>query len=177
MGYYYFMKYFLAMLLLLPLFSFAHSSDERYVDGYVVDLSTAPIAPWVGEKTGMSFVFIDPITLRATSSVKSAVLTIDVSMRTNKKKPETIFTSEVFTIENGGFTTDYIFSEEGAYDIHLQFIDDAGKSRVAGFRKQVRDGEPKQVSSMPSANATFLFSIFMISILAFIAGRFSNKKE
>ncbi len=171
------MKYFLTILLFLPVISIAHTSDERYVDGYVVDLSTAPIAPWVGEKTGMSFVFIDPITLRATSTVKNAVLTIDISMRANKKKPETIFKSETFPIDNGGLTTDYVFVEEGTYDMHLQFIDTEGKSRTAGFRKQVRNGNQQPEESVSSISVAIALSTLAIGVMAFIAGRLSSKKS
>ena len=116
----------LFLALLLPTVSIAHTSDERYVDGYVVDLSTAPVAPWVGEKTGMSFVFIDPQTMKATTTVVSASLVFDALMRANKKPPEVIYTSQQFSVVNGGFVTDYVFNEEGTYDMHINFTDASG---------------------------------------------------
>lgn len=169
------MKYVLLTLLFLPSFVFAHTSDERYVDGYIVDMSTAPVAPWVGEKTGMSFVFRDPISGSATSTVKSAVMSIDALIRANKKPSEVVFTSMPFTVVNGGFATDYFFAEEGTYDLHLSFVDEKGVTHLAGFRKQVREGSAAPNSSL--SPLTFLATIFITSMLAFFAGRFSTRSS
>lgn len=161
-------------LLVTPQFLLAHTSDERYVDGYVVDLSTAPIAPWAGEKVGMSFVFLDPFTLRATTTVAKATITIDATFRTNRKSQEVIYQSEVIPVKDSGIISSYTFTEEGTYDIHLTFTDTTGNTHVAGFRKQVRMGVPIQA---PGVGATLFFmSIGIIAILAFLAGRLWSKK-
>lgn len=157
----------------LPITVFSHTSDQRYADGYIIDLSTAPVAPWVGEKTGMSFTFRDPYTGIATSSVKSASLSIDVLMRPNKKRSETVFQSKQFDIDRGGFVTDYVFTEEGTYDMHLTFIDTLGISHVAGFRKQVRDGGTKEGS--PISLFIFFGVVLSTFILGFGAGKLSKK--
>lgn len=162
-------------LLILPTATLAHTSDERYVDGYVVDLSTAPIAPWVGEKMGMSFVFLDPATLRATTTVTNATLEIDALFRANGKPQEVIYTSSAFTVKDSGIATSYVFNEEGTYDFHLTFTDTGGKTHVAGYRKQVRSGAPL---SAPGASPEIFFTtLILIAILSFIAGRLWNKKK
>ncbi len=160
-------------MIFIPVPVFAHTSDQRYADGYIIDLSTAPVAPWVGEKTGMSFVFRDPFTGVATSSVKSASFSIDALMRKNKKSPEIVFESHTFTIDRGGFVTNYTFTEEGTYDMHLTFVDTSGISHVAGFRKQIRDGGMK--TQAPISPEVFFGAVFLISILGFTAGRLSKK--
>lgn len=166
--------FFLFTLLTLPTLLYAHTSDERYVDGYVVDLSTAPIAPWVGEKMGMSFVFLDPFTFRATTTVTSATIEIDATFRASEKPQEVIYVGPLLQVNDSGITTSHVFNEEGTYDLHLTFTDTNGKTHVAGFRKQVRSGAP-----MPSRGAgpgEFFGTIFIIAMLAFIAGRLWNKK-
>lgn len=163
---------FLAVLT-LPILSFAHTSDERYVDGYVVDLSTAPVAPWVGEKMGMSFVFLDPFTFRATTTVVDATIVIDATFRANGKRQEVIYTSLLLPVKDSGIITSYTFNEEGTYDIHLTFTDVSGKVHTAGYRKQVRSGAPL---SAPGATAPVFFTtITLIAILSFIAGRLWKK--
>lgn len=173
------MKQFPLVLLLVsltfPNLTLAHTSDERYVDGYVVDLSTAPIAPWVGEKMGMSFSFLDPFTFRATTTVVgSATLEIDAVFRANGKRQATVYTSPLLEVVDSGIMTSYIFTEEGTYDLHLTFTDSSGKTHAAGFRKQVRLGEP-----LPPRGATpfvFFSTLILIGVLTFIAGRLSRKK-
>jgi hypothetical protein len=158
-----------------PELIYAHTSDERYVDGYVVDLSTAPIAPWVGEKMGMSFVFLDPFTFRATTTVVDATIAIDATFRANGKRQEVVYTTPLIPVNDSGITTSHVFNEEGTYDIHLTFTDASGKTHVAGFRKQVRSDTP-----MPSRGAepgVFFGTIFIIAALAFIAGRLWGKKQ
>lgn len=160
-------------LMALPAIAAAHTSDERYVDGYVVDLSTAPVAPWVGEKMGMSFVFLDPHTFRATTTVVSATLTIDATFRANRKPQETIYTSPL-VVENSGITTSYTFTEEGTYDMHLSFVDTQGKTHEAGFRKQVRN------SSTEGAQRTitpllFFTTALIVGALGFVIGRLWKK--
>ncbi len=159
--------------LFLPNILIAHTSDERYVDGYVVDLSTAPIAPWVGEKMGMSFVFIDPNTLHATTTVTSATLEIDALFRANGKPQEVIYTSPMFPVKDSGITTSYIFNEEGTYDIHLTFTDTKGVAHVAGYRKQVRSSMP--LSAPGATPLVFFTTMMLIAILSFIAGRLWKK--
>lgn len=171
------MKWFSTLIVILfvgaPMTLAAHTSDERYVDGYVVDLSTAPVAPWVGEKVGMSFVFLDPFTFRATTTVTDATLSIDATFRTKKKLQEVIYTSPVWNVVNSGIITDYTFTEEGTYDLHLTFTDTSGKTHVAGFRKQVRDGAlPKTPGVTP---ILFFSTIAAIGALTFVAGRLWNK--
>lgn len=167
------MKYALLFLMMIPVLTLAHTSDQRYADGYIVDLSTAPVAPWVGEKTGMSFTFRDPFTGVATSSVKTATISIDALMRANKKAPEIVFESQEFIIDRGGFVTDYIFTEEGTYDMHLTFIDTSGKTHTTGFRKQVRDGS---VGDAPKVSPFIFFGgIFIVGLLGFVSGRLSKK--
>ena len=162
--------YFLVFLALIttPATLWAHTSDERYVDGYVVDLSTAPIAPWVGEKMGMSFVFLDPFTFRATTTVTHATLEIDALFRANGKPQEVIYTSPVFEVKDSGIATSYVFKEEGTYDFHLTFTDTNGKTHVAGYRKQVRS----DTAGTPGATPTVFFStLLVIGLLGFAAGR------
>lgn len=164
----------LLSLLILPVIGAAHTSDERYVDGYVVDLSTAPVAPWVGEKVGMSFVFLDPHTFRATTTVVSATLSIDATFRANRKPQEVIYTADL-PVENSGITTSYTFTEEGTYDMHLTFTDTQGKTHVAGFRKQVRDGNTG--TSAPGVTAPLFFlTILVVGVLCFVAGKLWKKE-
>jgi|GEM_PF-2686871 len=170
------MKHFFLLLLVLcvpPLFASGHTSDQRYHDGYIVDLSSAPVAPWVGEKVGLSFVFRDPISGLATSSIVSAEWSVDALMRENNKTQETIFVSSVFEVRDGGFVTDYVFTEEGTYDMHLIFTDVDGKERTTGFRKQVRNGAVE--NTIPAKTHVAFLSITLIfSILGFVLGRFSR---
>jgi hypothetical protein len=171
------MKHLSLILLfaLSPFVAIAHTSDERYVDGFIVDLSTAPVAPWVGEKVGMSFVFRDPTSGGSTTTVVSATFSIDALMRTGNKRQEVIFESGQFAVENGGFATSYAFSEEGTYDIHLTFVDKEGNEHLAGFRKQVRSGVPSAPRNIDALS--FFLTISMVGILAFWAGRISTKKS
>ena len=168
------MKYFLFIFLLFPLLAFAHTSDERYTDGYIVDLSTAPVAPWVGEKTGMVFVFRDPVNGLATTTVKSASFTIDVLMRKSLKPPETIFHSQKFNVKNSEFTTDHIFTEVGTYDLHLYFVDEKGVTHQVGYRKQIRDGGSGNNTLI--GPKVFFITLFVIGVLGFFAGRLSYKQ-
>ncbi len=167
-------KTFFAVLFIiaLPSLAIAHTSDERYVDGYVVDLSTAPVAPWVGEKVGMSFVFLDPYTFRATTTVVSATLSIDATFLANGKRQEAIYTSAL-PIENSGITTSYTFAEEGTYDMHLSFVDTQGKTHVAGFRKQVRTGA--EGAPHPITPALFFLIILAVGAFGFVIGRLWKK--
>jgi len=168
------MKYLIFIMLFSPVFVFAHTSDERYVDGYIVDLSTAPIAPWVGEKMGMSFVFRDALTGRATTSVVSAQMEIDALLRANGKAPEVIFSNTVpYVVHEGGFTIDYAFQEEGTFDMHLTFLDSSGREHLAGFRKQVRTGELASTSAhgLGISPLVFFGTILAVSTLGFVAGR------
>ena len=165
------MKHLLFFAMLIPVVVLAHTSDQRYKDGYIIDLSTAPVAPWVGEKTGMSFTFRDPFTGIATTSVKSASITIDALMRVNNKKQEVIFESQKFMIDRGGFVTDYIFTEEGTYDMHLTFTDMNGITHATGFRKQIRDGS----ATAPISPIAFFAGVLTIGIFGFSAGRLSKK--
>lgn len=169
------MKYALILLLLAPLVVFGHTSDQRYTDGFIIDLSTAPVAPWVGEKTGMSFTFRDPHTGVATSSVQSASFTIHALTRINNKKQETVFTSKIFTIDKGGFVTDHMFTEEGTYDMHLTFIDASGNPHTAGFRKQVRDGNVG--AKTPITPVIFFGTLIFFSLLGYGVGRISRRKS
>lgn len=168
------MRYFAIILLLLPLYTFAHTSDERYIDGYVVDLSTAPIAPWVGEKTGMSFSFIDAQTGTGTSSVRSATLLYESYMAPGAKHAEMSTESETFTVADGGFVASHTFMKEGIYDMHLSFTDESGREHVAGFRKQVRMGTAlvTQGVGLPA----YLLSLASIGGLLFFVGRLSAKR-
>ncbi len=169
------MKYFIVAVLFLPFLAGAHTSDQRYVDGYIVDLSTAPVAPWPNEKVGMSFVFRDPATGLATTTVATARISIDVLMRPNNKLQEIVFDSSQFLVENGGFVTSYVFSEEGTYDLHLSFVDTAGKEHLTGFRKQVRGGNPPSAQEIEPI--IFFVTVITTSILGFFAGRFSVTKK
>lgn len=169
------MRHFAVLVLLfLPIFAFAHTSDERYVDGFVVDLSTAPIAPWVGEKTGMSFSFIDAKTLTGTSSVQTATLLYESFMAPGAKHAEMSTESETFVVTDGGFVASHTFMKEGIYDMHLSFIDNSGNTHLAGFRKQVRVGE------IPTAQGvglpTYILSLVSIGGLLFFIGRLSSKR-
>ncbi len=167
------MKYFLFALIFIPMYALAHTSDERYVDGYIVDLSTAPVAPWVNEKMGMSFVFRDPITGVSTTTVLRARMSIDALMRANNKLQEVVFESEDFPVLDGGFVTSHVFTEEGTYDIHLLFVDNSGKEHLAGFRKQVRSGG---ISSRGGIDApVFFLTIIIIAGLGFASGRLYRK--
>lgn len=157
-----------SVFLVLPLLSFAHTSDERYVDGYVVDLSTAPIAPWVGEKMGMSFAFLDPKNFHATETVAQATLEIDALFRTNRKPQEVIYRSPIFTVKDGSFATSYIFAEEGTYDLHLTFTDTSGKTHIAGYRKQIRHGAPEAKAG--ATPQVFFSTIILLTMLSFVAG-------
>jgi hypothetical protein len=158
-----------------PVLAIAHTSDERYVDGYVVDLSTAPVAPWVNEKMGMSFVFLDPFTFRATTTVVQATIEIDATFRANGKPQEVIYAGPLLQVNDSGITTSHIFNEEGTYDIHLTFTDTSGKTHVAGYRKQVRDGAA--LTPHGAGPEVFFGTMFAIAVLAFIAGRLWNKKR
>lgn len=166
--------FILLTLMVLPLPSFAHISDERYVDGYVVDLSTAPVAPWIDEKMGMSFVFLDPFTFRATTTVVDATIVIDATFRANGKRQEVIYTSPLLPVINSGIITSHVFNEEGTYDIHLTFTDTSGKTHVAGYRKQVRSGAP--IPARGAEPKVFFGTIFIIAALSFAAGRLWYKK-
>lgn len=168
-------RFFIPLLFFLAVVPtlYAHTSDERYVDGYVVDLSTAPIAPWVGEKMGMSFVFLDPFTLRATTTVTNATLEIDATFRANGKPQEVIYVSPILPVKDSGITTSYVFNEEGTYDFHLTFTDTNGKTHVAGYRKQVRSGAPPSTPEMGAG--LFFATLVLIAILSFAAGRLWKK--
>jgi hypothetical protein len=165
---------FITFSLLIPIGVFAHTSDERYVDGFIVDLSTAPVSPWVGEKVGMSFVFRDPISLRATTSVREVTIEIDALMRPRTKVQEVIFQSQQFIVERGGFVMSYVFTEEGTYDLHATFIDAEGKKHIAGFRKQVRDGGG---ASRGIDARLFFCTLVVVSIFGFMGGRLSRAKH
>lgn len=165
---------FVALCLVFPVLTVAHTSDERYVDGYIVDLGTAPVAPWVGEKMGMNFTFRDPLSGRATTSVLSARMEFDALMRVNKKPPETTFRSDVYRVTDGGFATDYTFLEEGTYDIHLTFTDTNGGEHLAGFRKQIRSGDA--LSGPGVGPLEFFGAIGAVALLAFLAGRYSSRQ-
>ena len=170
------MKLTFAALLILsitPFVALAHTSDERYVDGYVIDLSTAPVAPWVGEKVGMSFAFLDPFSGRATTTVVNATLTFDALMRSNKKPPEVVYTSPTFEIKDGAFVTDYVFTEEGTYDLHIAFVDTNGVEHTTGFRKQVRSGATVPA---PIGPALFFGALLLVALLGFLSGRLYGRK-
>lgn len=161
--------------LLVPLFAFAHTSDERYVDGYVVDLSTAPVAPWVGEKVGMDVTFRDPFSELATSTVVSATWEFDALMRASGKPAEIVYQSDTIPVVNGGFNMSHVFVEEGTYDLHLSFVDSSGKTHLTGFRKQVRNGSlPDGQKGMTPA--MFLGAMLIVGLGMFMAGRLSVKK-
>ena len=164
----------LLLLLVVPVFAIAHTSDERYVDGFVVDLSTAPIAPWVGEKTGMSFSFIDAKTLTGTSSVQTATLAYESYIAPGAKHAEMSSESETFAVTDGGFVASHTFMKEGIYDMHLSFTDNSGNTHLAGFRKQVRVGE------IPTAQGVglpaYILSLVSIGGLLFFIGRLSAKR-
>lgn len=171
-----FMRYLLFILLLwfFPYMVAAHTSDQRYQDGYIVDLSTAPVAPWVGEKVGMSFVFRDPMSGLATTSVVSASYSIDALMREKSKVQETVFQSATFPVTTGGFVADHVFTEVGTYDLHLAFIDAEGKEHTTGFRKQVRSGGGGEAIAAKAQYAILGIALIM-AILGFVLGKFSRK--
>ena len=168
-------KYFLVLFLITaPLVVFGHTSDERYVDGYVVDMGTAPIAPWVNEKMGMSFTFRDPFTSLATTTVRSAHYEIIALMRTGGKPPESLYQSPMFMVTDGGFATDHAFLEEGTYDMHVTFVDDKGNEHLAGFRKQVRTGG----NGVPGMTPQLFFgTLLVVAAIMFTAGRISHKQK
>lgn len=167
-----FMRYsfFLLALFVAPLLASAHTSDQRYQDGYIVDLSTAPVSPWVGEKMGMSFVFRDPTSGVSTSSVVSAEWSIDALTRENNKIQETIFVSPKLEVVNGGFVTDFTFTEVGTYDLHLLFMDTEGQTHSTGFRKQVRNGEVG-TAVPPKTKYAYLSIALIMGILGFVLGK------
>lgn len=168
------MRYLFAILVLLCPFAIAaaHTSDERYADGYVVDLSTAPVAPWVGETIGMDVTFRDPKTQLATTSVVEASWEFVALMRANGKPQEVVFTKDAIPVANGGFNMSHTFSEEGTYDLHLTFKDKEGNTHVVGFRKQIRNG----VQAQGMTPTLFVVTLMIVGIGMFLAGRLSTKR-
>jgi hypothetical protein len=169
------MKYFPTVLLviaLMPFCAIAHTSDQRYESGMIIDLSTAPVAPWVGEKVGMSFVFRDASTGVASTSVVSASFVIDALMREHNKTQETIFESPEFAVTQGGFVTDYVFQEVGTYDMHVQYTDSDGITHETGFRKQVRRGDEQ--GAPPALPYIYFGTALCMLVLGYVLGRKSH---
>lgn len=165
------MKYFVLCALLYPMVLVAHTSDQRYQDGVIIDLSTAPVAPWVGEKVGMSFVFRDAMTGLASTTIVSASVYIDALMREGNKIQEVVYESPVMQVEQGGFVMEHVFQEVGTYDMHVQFEDRDGVVRETGFRKQVRQGEATDVAALPYV---FFGTAIMMMLVGWVLGRQSR---
>ncbi len=125
-------------MLALPASLLAHTSDERYVDGIVVDLSTAPVAPLVGEQTGFLWSFLDPETFTVLPSIATATITVVATTRESGAPQEVIYESTILPVTRGTLNWSYVFVEPGTYDVHIAFADTAGKERLTGFRRQVR---------------------------------------
>jgi hypothetical protein len=145
------------ILVFIPQFTFAHTSDERYVDGIVVDLSTAPIAPLVGEQTGFLFSFLDPETFSVISEIQSAKIDIIAQVREKNLPQAIIWSSERMPVQRGTLTFSHVFDEQAIYDVHLTFWDSSGVEHTTGFRRQVRDipksfaGDPALLALIASA--------------------------
>jgi hypothetical protein len=129
------------------LFAVAHTSDERYVDGIIVDLSTAPIAPWVGEKVGFLFSFLDTKNFQVIDTVKSAQISIVATFRANGKPQEEIYLGTSTPVVRGTLNFDHVFTEVGTYDVHISFVTTDGKEHVTGYRRQIRDGTTSESGS------------------------------
>ena len=120
--------------------AFAHTSDERYVNGMIVDLSTAPIAPWVDEKVGLLFSFLDPKNFQVIDTVTEATITVIATFRDNGKPQAVVHQSEVLPVERGTLNYTYVFTEAGTYDIHINFKTTDGQFYETGYRRQIREG-------------------------------------
>ncbi len=103
-------KIFLLMLLMLALAN-TDGGNQRYVDGYLVQISNLPISPFVGEKTAMIISFAN------TSG--DLLNNIEAKIRINQID-KTIFENN-FSAAGGAMKFEYTFDRAGLYDFIVEF--------------------------------------------------------
>ncbi len=145
----------------------ANGADERYADGIIVALSPAPLSPLVGEKVGMLFGFHDAKTLKYLTTIPGAKVVISAFIVKGYKAGDVIFQTPNIDSSSGSFNLEYVFAQEGTYDIHVIFNTPDGKDGNAGFLKQVRSG-----SVAPYSNARLGIMLAVVAIGSLLIGHY-----
>ena len=100
--------------LLLPLVASANGGIKEVAEGkYMVNLSAAPIAPFVGEKQSMLLGFAD---------IYGNLIQKDISVDlTLKYQQETLLEQKNLTAENGVLPFQYTYDKPGLYELFVAF--------------------------------------------------------
>lgn len=129
--------------------TYANGGNQKYVEGYLVQMSSLPISPFAGEKMSMLISFAN------TSSDLLSNLEGNIRINQNDR---TIFKSN-FTAPSGTAKSEYTFNEPGYYDMIVDFKF-ANESRVYmsdHFLIEVKPAIPWHIAVI--AAITFLFGV------------------
>jgi hypothetical protein len=148
------------LLILLPMFAFAHGGVEKHAGNVIVFLKQTPLSPLVSEKVDFSFSFSDRNFNKVFSNMPVTLILSD-TFPGDESKDTVVLTKELATDVNGNIDFSYAFNKENYFDIDLDFIDPStGKKEEVGFLVQPRTRSDRAIT----------FSPFIYSLVGFFLG-------
>ncbi len=104
-------KLILAIILITSLV-YSNGGNQKYADGYLVQVASLPISPFVGEKVSMLISFAN------TSG--DLLRDIEVKIKINHNDI-TIFENNFTEAKNGVMKFEYTFNKSGLYNVIVEF--------------------------------------------------------
>lgn len=146
---------YVAIILILLAVAYANGGNQKYVEGYLVQISNLPISPFAGEKVSMLVSFAN------TSG--DLLRDIEAKIRINQND-NTIFESNFTEARTGVMKFDYTFEKPGLYDVivEFRFIGSGKVFTPDHFLFQARASE----QYIPVHIAAIATAMFLIGIVA-----------
>jgi hypothetical protein len=111
-----------AILIAVPLFSFANGGDQRIVEGeYLINLARSPFTPRAGEKIAMLISFVDLATNKIVSEDLIAKIRIAKLAGIGSAKREFLFERKDISVQGGVLEFPYTFENAGLHEIFIDF--------------------------------------------------------
>ncbi len=155
------------LALALPVTAGAHGAMQKIVEGrYLMNLTSVPIAPVVGQKQSNLFALSDAAT--------NTFITADsVFFITVKKNGKTLYTSPLMTATGGLLAFDYAYPEPGTYELQamFRFPDDDHQYMPDDYWVQVNETPAPAASPVDTAIIALLIGIVLGACGAFFLWR------
>lgn len=141
-----------------PAAASAHGAMQKIVEGrYLMNLTSVPIAPVVGQKQSNIFALSDAAT-------NNFITENSVFFITVKKNGKTFYTSPLLTATGGLLAFDYAYPEPGTYELQAMF-------RFPGDEYQyMPDDYWVQVNEVPIISVSSTGNIMISVLCGFVLG-------
>lgn len=157
----------LIAVLLVPAHTLANGGNQRVVEGkYIVQISSAPLAPYAEEKVAMLVSFFD-------IAKDSLILTpVNARLRIATKAGEELLPWTQLQVEGGIAEFSYAYAQPGFYEIFVDFERSEEPGKVYTVPDFLLDVKTEPARDVPSWIPLALLGTAIVGFAAgFIAGR------